>query len=61
MGGNAHCMFAAQHAVTTIKVAPDTKRQRVCIAADKVVLSGQVQCMCKLQPSACVWHPHEGQ
>jgi hypothetical protein len=57
MGGSAHCMFAAQHAVTSIKVAPDTKSQRVWTAADKVVLSGQVQHMCKLQPSACVWHP----
>ena len=54
MGGNAHCIFAAQHAVTSTRVAPDTKRQRVCIAADKVVLSGQIQYMCKLQPSACM-------
>jgi hypothetical protein len=57
MGDNAHCIFAAQHAVTSIRTAPDTKRQRVCIAADRVVLSGQNQYMYMMQPSACTWHP----
>jgi len=50
MGGNADCMFAAQHAVTSIKVAPDTKRQRVCIAAECCLVKFSVCASCSQVP-----------